>query len=341
MTYWRALILFVIGLISARFLPASVAGHLGNLPQIIGLARLLAFSLMLILWFRGDLSSLQKVVVIGLAVSDFIAGSSGAFALYDTAGVAIAAIIVMLILRPRLAVWLLVFAMPIVVVLNAAKTEARATEPTHVGPVSAAHALVTESINIALHPTPDVLTTSADRFSYADLLGYIEFHVPSTYPYWNKKSYTELPFAFIPRILDPYKPTFGLANEFGHRYGLISPTDFSTSVNTPLQVEAWANFGPEGLVGIAVVLGLLLGIGEGLISRITLDGLALGAVVAYQLAGGVESGILAWAFVIPVVIIFAPVARWALGVSSSLPPEDETPSTLPPHARSTEKASAS
>jgi hypothetical protein len=296
---------------------------------------------MLILWFQGELTPLQKLVVVTMPIVDFAAGTSGIILLYNAAGVAIAGMITALVLRPRLAMWLLVFTMPILVVLNAAKTQARAAELTPLGHLAAAHALISDTANIALHPTPDTLTTSADRFSTADLLGYIEFHVPSTYPYWNKKSYTELPFVLVPRILDPYKPTFGLANEFGHKYGLISPNDFSTAVDTPLQVEAWANFGPEGLIGIAILLGCLLGVGEGLISQTAFDGFALGVVVAYEVTGGVTSGILGWALVIPAVIIFAPVARWALGVSSSgLPPEDETPSIRPPHASDMQEASS-
>ncbi len=86
------------------------------------------------------------------------------------------------------------------------------------------------------------------------------------------------------------------------------------------------------------MLGLLLGVGEGLITVTSLDGLAVGVVVAYQLTGGVISGILAWAFVIPVVIIFAPVARWALGVSFNMPPDDQITATRLHEARAMQEA---
>ena len=182
------------------------------------------------------------------------------------------------------------------------------------GPFGAVHVLLSDSINTALHPAAGALPASAWRFGYnSDLLGYVEAHVPSEYPYWNKQTYIDMPLILIPRVLAPFKPKVSLGNEFGREYGLLGANDFVTSENTPLQVEAWANFGPEGLVGVAIIVGLLLGLGEGLFDRRRVDGLVMGTVVAYQLSAGIESGASTWALAIWIVILLVPMTRWAIG----------------------------
>ena len=231
--------------------------------------------------------------------------------------------------RRQLAVWLLLFVLPAAIVLNVAKTEARASEPPSAGRVAALTTLSHDALKTLGHPDRSVLAASADRFDYSELLGYIVVHVPRDYPYWNKQSYTELPFVIVPRVLAPFKPRNTLSNQFGRLYGTLAPNDFGTSANTPIQVEAWANFGAPGLVGIAVLVGLLLGIAEGWFDARRPDGFVLGVILAYQIIGGIESGMSAFALAIPTVLIFIPVVRWAL--TSPVPIHD---SAAPPGAGS-------
>jgi hypothetical protein len=316
-TFSRSVLLFIVGLSALHLNSYGISSQLGALPSIISLARIVAIVLMLLLWLRGSLTPTKKAVVILAIFVDVVSGASSEFALYTSAGVAIGAMILLLVLRPRLVAWLLLLIIPILLVFNVAKAEARAearaspTKPS--GFLDPFHILVSDSLNTVTHPTPGALTTSAERFANADLLGYIEFHVPRDYPYWNKQSYTELPYLLVPRIIAPFKPKLALANEFGRTYGLLDPNDFGTSENTPLQVEAWVNFGPEGLVAIAIIIGGLLGFGERLLDRRTLDGLVIGVLVVFQLSSGIESGVIAWALAIPSVIIFVPITRWAIG----------------------------
>ena len=313
-TFTRSVLLFIIGLATIRFLPARISSGLGSIPAIIALLRIVAFSIMLLLWLRGNLTPTKKAVVILALLMDFVSGTSTQFELYSAAGVAISGMILLLVFRPRLAAWLLLPMIPILLVLNVAKTEARANPIQPSGPFGAVHALLSDSLDTALHPAPGALTTSAWRFGYnSDLLGYIEQNVPSEYPYWNKQTYIDMPLILIPRVLAPFKPKVSLGNEFGREYGLLGANDFLTSENTPLQVEAFANFGPEGLVGIAIIVGLLLGLGEGLFDRRRVDGVVIGTVVAYQLSAGIESGASNWALVVWIVILLVPVVRWAIG----------------------------
>lgn len=313
-TFVRASVLFVVGLAAVRLLPASVSASLGAIPSIIGDARIAAAALGVALWVRRQLTPLQKVALLAGIAVDVLAGTNGQFALYDAATAAIAAMIALAVLRLRLAAWLLVPLVPLLIVFNVAKTEARA-EPTRPASVlSASRRLTTLAVHAVTRPTPEELTTSADRFDYSELLGYVAAHVPSDYPYWNKECYTDLPLLLVPRVVAPFKPKISLYNQFGREYGLIAPNDFGTAVDTPLQVEAFANFGIEGLVIIGAVLGSLLGLADGLFDASTLDGLVLGTLLSFQVVTGIESGITGWGLAIPIVLIFIPLTHWILGV---------------------------
>ncbi len=48
-----------------------------------------------------------------------------------------------------------------------------------------------------------------------------------------------------------------MGQEFGHRYEILSTDDFGTSINLPLLVEFYANFGLSGVVLGMFLLGLL------------------------------------------------------------------------------------
>src|SRR5579875_299195 len=312
--FTRLVIVFLAGIGAARVLPASVASHLGAIPQLVASGRIVAVALAAVLWLRGSLTPLQRAAVVVGVLLDVATGINGAFALYSSASAAIAVFVVLLVRRPRLAVAVLLAVVPILLVLNAAKTEARADPTRPGGRLADIGLFLSDSVKAAIAPQPGQLSASAERFDYpSELLGYIAYHVPRDDPYWNKESYTLLPLLLVPRAIAPFKPAISLGNDFGRTYGLLAPNDFVTSANTPLQVEAWANFGIEGLVIIAALLGGLLGLADGLFDASTLDGAALGTLLAVQLASGIESGISAWALAVPMVVILLPVVHWAIG----------------------------
>jgi hypothetical protein len=313
-TYLRALLVFFVGLVVVRMLPGSIASHVGAIPQIVGLGRVAAFALILVLALRGDLSGPKQAIAVLLVVLDVLlgVGTGGQVALYNGAAVAFGALILALVFRPRAALWGIVLIVPVVIVLNAAKIQTRSTlAPTH-SRFSATAALFRNTVAIVSNRSAGTLTSAANRFANSDILGYVEVHVPRDYTYWNKRSYSQLPSAVVPRALDPWKPKFLLANEFGRRFGLIAPDDFATSVNTSLQVEAWANFGLLGLVGAGVAMGFLLGAAESLVDATTLDGAAVGTVIALQAIGGIESGATALILVLPVLVALTPVLHWMM-----------------------------
>jgi hypothetical protein len=72
-------------------------------------------------------------------------------------------------------------------------------------------------------------------------------------PYWGGDTYRHLPWVFVPRAIAPDKPTVGLGQAFGHRYGLLDRNDHKTAFNCAQIVEMYANFGSWG-----IAIGMLL-----------------------------------------------------------------------------------
>ena len=61
----------------------------------------------------------------------------------------------------------------------------------------------------------------------------------------------------IPRLLYPEKPAYLPGNVLGHRYDLVQPYDYITSINMPQLVEFYINFGPLALALGGILIGML------------------------------------------------------------------------------------
>lgn len=90
------------------------------------------------------------------------------------------------------------------------------------------------------------------RWGTIDVFADVVRSTPQRVPYWEGATYRSLVGALVPRVLWPGKPEKRLGNDFGHRYGYLTPDDLSTSVNFPFLVEFFANFAAAG-----VVLGMM------------------------------------------------------------------------------------
>jgi hypothetical protein len=95
--------------------------------------------------------------------------------------------------------------------------------------------------------------TSHTLLSFAHVVGL----TPEIVPYWRGNSYYALLWAPIPRVIFPLKPTITLGQDFGHRYGFLYPTDYSTSWNLPQLVEMYANFGVIGVLFGMFIMGII------------------------------------------------------------------------------------
>jgi hypothetical protein len=93
--------------------------------------------------------------------------------------------------------------------------------------------------------------TSADvvvnRLDLIQVVAYVLMRTPETVPFLKGESYSDALWKFVPSFIYPNKPDPNWGQLFGHRYELISPTDYVTSVNMPQMIEMYVNFGIPGL----------------------------------------------------------------------------------------------
>jgi hypothetical protein len=99
---------------------------------------------------------------------------------------------------------------------------------------------------------------SVTRFALITLLSDVMKKSPEIVPYWNGETYLPLFTSFIPRIFWPGKPEIRVGNDFGHRYKILDANDFNTSINLPILVEMYVNFGNTGLMLGMPLLGCVL-----------------------------------------------------------------------------------
>jgi hypothetical protein len=111
------------------------------------------------------------------------------------------------------------------------------------------------------------LATTAGRSANLDLFANVVRRTPSEVPYWEGGTYKSLVGSAIPRILWPNKPVKELGQEFGHRYNFLHATNLSTSINLPVLVEFYANFGGTGVMVGMLIVGIIYRVLDGLVNR--------------------------------------------------------------------------
>lgn len=100
-----------------------------------------------------------------------------------------------------------------------------------------------------------------ERASLMQLLLYVQSMTPGEVPYLGGETYAVIPRLLVPRILDPDKPashegTYLLNIAYGFQ---TREATEKTTIGFGLLNEAFANFGYEGVAGLAVILGLYYG----------------------------------------------------------------------------------
>jgi hypothetical protein len=96
------------------------------------------------------------------------------------------------------------------------------------------------------------------RYSYQlSAMSMVMEKTPTYVPYWNGSSYLPLVTKFVPRFLWPDKPQENMGYEFGVKYNVISASNKTTSINTPIIPELYMNFGSLGVYIGCFVLGLI------------------------------------------------------------------------------------
>jgi hypothetical protein len=125
-------------------------------------------------------------------------------------------------------------------------------------------------------PPQALIDMAGMRLAQFTVFGEVIADTPSMVPFWEGESFYPILFKPIPRFVMPDKPEELSGGWFGHRYGLITPENTTTSINLPQIVELYGNF---GLIG--VIVGMFI---FGLIYRLLLEmyihpGMGLGALI--------------------------------------------------------------
>ena len=125
-------------------------------------------------------------------------------------------------------------------------------------------------------PPQALIEVASMRLAQFTVFGEVIEDTPALVPFWEGQSFYPILFKPIPRFIMPDKPEEVSGSWFGHRYGLITQENTTTSINLPQIVELYGNF---GLIG--VIVGMFI---FGLIYRLVLEmyvhpGMGLGALV--------------------------------------------------------------
>ena len=113
----------------------------------------------------------------------------------------------------------------------------------------------------------DGWTLIGHRSANVDLLVDVIHRTPKEVPYWDGYTYRSLIGAFVPRVLWPDKPTKTLGQDFGHRYRYLNDRDLDTSLNLPVVVEFYINYGVTALLIGMFGFGMLLRATDELLNR--------------------------------------------------------------------------
>lgn len=129
------------------------------------------------------------------------------------------------------------------------------------------------------------------RVSHLGSLLIVKRNTPAHIPYSGLATYEPVFWLVVPRIIFPNKPVNTLGHDFGVRYGYLSESDNTTSVNMDVVSEAWASGGWMMIVLSALAVGAVV-FAVLRIASLAKDGLATafaGTVIAITLPT-VESG---------------------------------------------------
>lgn len=103
----------------------------------------------------------------------------------------------------------------------------------------------------------DLINAAALRVGMSQTFDYVATWTPNYIPYWGGSSYYPLIFKIIPRVFLDAKPLEDMGQVFGHQYYFLDELDIYSSVNLPILVEIYLNFGFIGAPFCMAILALV------------------------------------------------------------------------------------
>ncbi len=126
-------------------------------------------------------------------------------------------------------------------------------------------------------PIENLISISTLRLADIMFFALVVSETPENIPYWGGETYYPILVAPIPRIIYRDKPQENVGNTFGHRYNILSPDNWQTSINIPQIIELYGNFGVLGLVLGSLLIGVVYRIFDSMFLH---KGSPFGSVVA-------------------------------------------------------------
>jgi len=241
---------------------------LGQLLEPIGF---IAYGMFFILWSRGQLSSVSLKIFISIC---FFLEVLKRFTSGLLAEVMILFLFLFLIIwceKKRIPIIFIGFITIFFIFFSSGKTEYRKLtwngDYSDINTIEKAKLFVELTIQRYTEPsnrlkTEDEFESSTnsivDRTAQIALFSRVMDDTPRLVPYWNGQTYLPVFTSFIPRILWINKPIENTGNVFGKRYNYLDNNDDITSINLPLIVEMYANFGELGVIIGMPLLGIFL-----------------------------------------------------------------------------------
>ncbi len=310
----RAYVLIVISVgLSGVIGLTGLSGRLGMIFEAIKLVGYGGWLILAMFWMRGRLSLFHKIAMTVMAGA-WMLSHLGFGALYSTATPGFLVLALYLSEKKRVPWAAMLMVLVPIILLNTNKGEFRQST-WYVQSDQPSAALALDWIQLTAsdpEATSDTrISTSAHRFANSDLLGYTATWVPDRYDYSGYEAYTLLPSLLVPRALLPDKPNFNFSNEFGRKYELISRSDYETTVNTPLHVEAFAAGGILPMLAVAAFSGVFLILTGRMLRTDRSASVITGCLLSYSVILTIESGILGFVLFVPFILFLLPIMNWA------------------------------
>lgn len=240
------------------------AAEMPSIGQFAKLTPYVGFGLLATLAFLGKMGLGAKILLYCVAIPLELLYRVSGGAVYEPVILMVLIFLIRWITIHKVDLRLAVVSILLFAILNPIKHEFRqATWKTYSG----AEYSVIEKLNIFtdiafdywLNPQSnreDIGSNLISRMNHLAICSVVAGQTPNGgVSYWYGESLELGIYSFIPRILWPGKPGMSVANHFGRKYGIISITDESTTINVTWTVEMYMNFGWPGLVFGMLIVG--------------------------------------------------------------------------------------
>lgn len=311
--------LLAFGLVLDIARTRGVGAGLGQIVPLLGQMTEVGLGILLVLMLRGHVARGPRIVWI-LGASVYLILRIGEGSVAQAVFPAVALCLTTWGVGRRIPLWSLVCAVLLVVILRA-NAETFRSESWTDGAAGEASLEMSERFleiakeNAASSGLGGAIDLVLARLNQSATLGFVIGETPTRVPYWGGESYRTLFSSLIPRVIWPDKPTKLVGQEFGHRYEILHPSDETTSINLPLLVEMYANFGRNGALFGMVLLGVFYRWLMDLVNRRELGyGMVVVSAIVMSRMLNIESDFSLTFGALPFqVIVLLMVTRWAFG----------------------------